>query len=67
MAFWIYETCDYMSLENLFESYNCYLVVLKLPIQITNIIVQLLFGTVLHKMYSVLSTKIREKKLSSIE
>jgi len=47
-----------MSLKNLVEPYNCYLVVLKLCIQNTNIIVQL-FGTVLLKIYSVLSTKTR--------
>jgi len=48
-----------MSLKNLVEPYNCYLVVLKLCIQNTNIIVQL-FGTVLFKMYySASSTKTR--------
>lgn len=60
-----------MSLKNLVEPYNCYLVVLKLCIQNTNIKVQL-FGTVLFKMYSVLSTKTRmdnigRKKLRCIE
>lgn len=60
-----------MTLKNLVEPYNCYLVVLKLYIQNTNIKVQL-FGTVLLKMYSVLSTKTRmdnigRKKLMCIE